>query len=88
MTLLKGRMKGKNERQELCESLEKRRVPLIIVLINRKQRYEVFCAPFALFMSSFVALFLMDLWMQEDFSSVYDFISRKYNYKEVIQPQK
>ncbi len=44
MTLLKDRMKGRNERKELSEGLEKRRVPLIFVLINRKQGYEVFRA--------------------------------------------
>lgn len=41
---------------------------------------------FTLFISSFVVLFLMDLGMQEDFASVSDFISRKLNSKEVIQP--
>lgn len=51
-------MKGRNERKELCEGLEKKQVTLIIVVINRKQRFMKSSAlPFTLLISLFAVSF-------------------------------
>lgn len=50
--------------------LERRRVPLIIVLINRKQRYEVCHArSLSFFLSSFVVSLYDGIGNAEDFHS-------------------